>query len=103
MVQKIVDACDKTNWDEQALHLLGLAQPHLISGALRGVWLGDELTASGVGSHPHVPGALSFRDLEKYINLVRGFLDAHVAPARAASAAYRHPDRPPARRCAPTY
>ena len=76
---------DKTNWDEQALHLLGLAQPHLISGALRGVWLGDELTASGVGSHPHVPGALSFRDLEKYINLVRGFLDVHVAPARRAA------------------
>ena len=76
---------DKTNWDEQALHLLGLAQPHLISGALRGVWLGDELTASGVGSHPHVPGALSFRDLEKYINLVRGFLDVHVAPARRAT------------------
>ena len=49
---------DKTNWDEQALHLLGLAQPHLISGALRGVWLGDELTASGVGTHPSVARSL---------------------------------------------
>ena len=66
---------DKTNWDEQALHLLGLAQPHLISGALRGVWLGDELTAAGYGTHPNVASALTFRDLEKYINLVRGFLD----------------------------
>lgn len=32
---------DKTNWDEQTLQLLNLAKPHLISGALRGVFLGE--------------------------------------------------------------
>ena len=32
---------DETDWDEQTLALLALARPHLISGALRGVFLGD--------------------------------------------------------------
>ena len=32
---------DATDWDEQTLALLALARPHLISGALRGVFLGE--------------------------------------------------------------
>jgi hypothetical protein len=75
---------DATNWDEQTLHLLSLARPHLVSGALMGVFLGDELTASGHGSHPAVKGAVTFHDLEAWIDLVRGFLDA-LAPARRAA------------------
>ena len=75
---------DATNWDEQTLHLLSLAKPHLISGALVGVFLGDELSASGHGSHPTVKGAVTFHDLELWIDLVRGFLDA-LAPARRAA------------------
>ena len=49
---------DATNWDEQTLFLLNLAKSHLISGALSGVFLGDELTASGRGNHPNVAMAL---------------------------------------------
>ena len=55
---------DATNWDEQTRFLLNLAKPNLISGVLRGVCLGDELSASGRGSHHNVPEALSFDDLE---------------------------------------
>ena len=75
---------DNTNWDEQTLKLLDLAKPHLISGALRGVFLGDELSAQGTGLAPHDPGALSFRDIERWVDLVRGFLD-EVAISRAAA------------------
>lgn len=32
---------DTTNWDEQTKKLLGLAQPHLKSGALVGIFLGE--------------------------------------------------------------
>ena len=56
---------DATDWDEQTLALLTLAKPHLISGALRGVFLGDELSAQGTGAAPHDPTALSFRDIER--------------------------------------
>ena len=75
---------DATNWDEQTLFLLNLAKPHLISGALRGVYLGDELSASGRGAHPNVTDALDFEDLEAWVDLVRGFLDK-LAPARRAA------------------
>eukprot|EP01051_Picozoa_sp_SAG22_P011845 SAG22_NODE_1177_length_5246_cov_48.458908_4_plen_344_part_00 len=75
---------DATNWDEQTLQLLQLAKPHLISGALRGVFLGDELSASGKGQAPADPEALSFEDLERWIDLTRGFLDG-LAPARRAA------------------
>ena len=75
---------DATNWDEQTLFLLNLAKPHLISGVLRGVYLGDELAASGRGDHPAIKEALDFDDLEAWIDLVRGFLDA-LAPAREAA------------------
>ena len=82
---------DATNWDEQTLFLLNLAKPHLISGVLHGVYLGDELSASGHGDHPAPPQGwpagfwpLDFNDLEKWIDLVRGFLDA-LAPARTAA------------------
>ena len=72
---------DATDWDAQTLKLLTLAKPHLISGALRGVYLGDELSASGHGSAPDDPMALSFRDIERWVDLVRGFLDS-VAPGQ---------------------
>ena len=75
---------DATDWKEQTHFLLGLARPHLISGVLRGVFLGDELTASGRGNHAAVKEAFDFDDLEMWIDLVRGFLDA-LAPARKAA------------------
>ena len=34
---------DATDWDTQTLSLLGLAKPHLVSGALRGVFLGAQI------------------------------------------------------------
>ena len=37
---------DATDWDTQTLSLLGLAKPHLISGALRGVFLGAQISAA---------------------------------------------------------
>lgn len=76
--------CSQTNWDEQTLTLLNLAKPHLISGALRGVFLGDELSASGIGQAPHDPEAVSFADIEAWVDLTRGFLD-DLAPKRKAA------------------
>jgi hypothetical protein len=75
---------DATDWDEQTLALLNLARPYLISGALRGVFLGDELSAQGSGAAPHDPTALSFYDIERWVDLVRGFLDEGAAPRAAA-------------------
>ena len=70
---------DATNWDEQTLMLLNLAKPHLISGALRGIFLGDELTASGVGAAPHDPTAVSFADIERWVDLTRGFVSTRAS------------------------
>ena len=75
---------DATDWDAQTLKLLALARPHLVSGALRGIYLGDELSLSGRGAAPDDPTALSFDDIERWVDLVRGFLDS-VAPARLAA------------------
>lgn len=55
---------DPSDWDTQTLAMLELARPHLLSGALLGVFLGDELTPQG----------LPFADLVKWIALVRGVL-----------------------------
>eukprot|EP01052_Picozoa_sp_SAG31_P012481 SAG31_NODE_731_length_12498_cov_7.368336_9_plen_215_part_00 len=97
------DRGDATNWDEQTIALLTLAKPHLISGALRGVFLGvrqnghlaiappseirfvqDELSAQGSGVAPQDPSALRFADLERWIDLTRAFLN-ELAPARLAA------------------
>ena len=48
--------------------------------------MGDELSASGRGRHPRISESLDFKDLEKWINLVRGFLDALAYERQAAGA-----------------
>jgi hypothetical protein len=40
---------DATNWDEQTRRLLTMARPHLLSGVLVGIFLGDEITGHGRG------------------------------------------------------
>ena len=60
---------DGTDWQDQTLALLGRARPGFASGALVGIYLGDELTADGV----------TFADLEAWIDLVRGWLDGVAA------------------------
>lgn len=54
------------------------------SGLFMPAFLGDELSAQGTGLAPHDPGALSFRDIERWVDLVRGFLDEVAIPRAAA-------------------
>lgn len=73
---------DSTDWDEQTRYLLSMARPHLVSGLLTGISLGDELTGHG----PHGRGSVPemFAAFEAWVDLVRGLLD-EVAPARQAA------------------
>jgi hypothetical protein len=72
---------DTTDWDEETAKLMALAKPHLLSGALSGIFLGDELTSAG---RPQGPSGLTFEDFDRWVNVVAGYLAA-VAPARAAA------------------
>jgi hypothetical protein len=80
---------DATDWDDQTKYLLGLAKPHLLSGALVGIFLGDELTSAGL---PQGKDGLTFADFEQWVNLVRGLLDeltqARLAAGHAAPILY---------------
>ena len=61
--------------------MLTLAKPHLISGALSGIFLGDELTSAG---RPQGPSGLTFAEFATWVNVVAGFL-AEITPARVAA------------------
>ena len=73
---------DSTDWDDQTRHLLVMAKPHLISGVLTGISLGDEITGHGPGGRSDI--AAMFADFEAWVDLVRGLLD-EIAPARLAT------------------
>lgn len=75
-------AGDSTNWDEQTRLLLAMAGPGLISGALVGIFLGDEITGHGPGGRADITEM--FADFEAWVDLVRGLLD-EIAPARLAA------------------
>lgn len=73
---------DSTDWDEQTRYLMRMARPHLITGLLTGIFLGEELTGHGPGGRSSV--AAMFADFEAWVDLVRGLLD-EVTPARKAA------------------
>ena len=73
---------DTTDWDAQTRHLLAMARPHLISGVLVGIFLGDEITGHGPGGRADI--AEMFADFEAWVDLVRGLLD-ELTPARLAA------------------
>ena len=67
---------DSSDWRPRTRDMLSLAKPHLASGALDGVYLGDELTAQG----------LPFLDLVAWIDYTKHLLNSIEAEAGLAQA-----------------
>lgn len=85
-VRLCCSACgDTTDWRPQTLSLLSRARPAFVSGALRGIFLGDEHTSNG----------MPFGDFEDWVDVVRAFLNGLPSQGGAASGGANASDQPP--------